>query len=73
MNSKKPEKIDEVAISAKNIQQRMPDDWARIIGYIRKQAYPFRLDAESTEAVKAEYHRKAMAVQFLKKFNEIEG
>ena len=68
----KTKTIDNVATAAINIRQRCPDDWALLVGYIRKQAYPVRVDAESVEVVKAEYHRKTMAVQFLRKFNEID-
>ena len=71
--SRNESKLDEVARAAMAIRQRMPDDWAKVANYIRKNAYPVRIDAESEEMVKAEYHRKAMAAQFLKKFNEIEG
>lgn len=72
MRDKKPVLLDEVAIAAKEIRQRCPDQWGLLVGYIRKQAYPIRVDAECEELVKAEYHRKSMAAQILRKFNEME-
>lgn len=71
--SRNEQKLDDVARAALRIKQRSPDDWRLIIGYIRKQAYPIRIDAEQEEQVKAEYHRKSTASQFLRKFNELEG
>jgi hypothetical protein len=72
MSREKKDLLDSVAMAAMKIRQRCPDDWALLVGYIRKQAYPVRVDAECVELVKAEYHRKTMAVQLLRKFNEID-
>jgi hypothetical protein len=69
----KEKTIDEILLSAQRIQQRNPEDWKKITGYIRKQAYAVRLDAESEELVKAEYHRKSMATQILRKFGELDN
>lgn len=71
--SRNETKLDDVAKAALRVKQRCPDDWHLLIGYIRKQAYPIRVDAELQEQVKAEYHRKSMASQILRKFNELEG
>ena len=67
------QKIDPILEAAKRIKNRCPDEWHLVVGYIRKQAYAVRMDAELDEQVKAEYHRKSMATQILTKFGEKEG
>ena len=69
----KEKKPSASAIAARNIRQKCPDDWYTIVSDIRKSACATRMDAELTEAVKAEYHRKSMATTILQKWGEHTG